>query len=150
MSDENLKMKLTNDFKGAILSKNTVKKNVVQLIRASVLQFEKDNLKEATNDIIIDIISKQIKQKKDALEQFEKAGRDDLVKLTNREINILMDYIPEQLSIEEVKNIVIECRTALGDDGNNIGTLIKAAKAKIGAGSDGKTIASVVKEVLNG
>ena len=145
-----LKEELAKDFKAALLAKNVVKKNCIQMVRAAILQKEKDTLKDLSDDEIIDIISKQIKQKKDSLEQFTKAGRDDLIKQTNREIGILEMYMPEQLSIEEVKNIVIECRTALGNDGNNMGTLIKAVKAKIGAGSDGKTIASVVKEVLNG
>ena len=119
-NSDDIKSILREDFKAAMLSKNTIKKNCIQMVRASILQTEKDLQKELSFEDIINIISKQIKQKKDALEQFEKANRDDLIKLTNREINILEEYMPEQLSIEEVKKIVVECRTELGNEGNNI------------------------------
>ena len=114
-NSDDIKSILREDFKAAMLSKNTIKKNCIQMVRASILQTEKDLQKELSFEDIINI-----KQKKDALEQFEKANRDDLIKLTNREINILEEYMPEQLSIEEVKKIVVECRTELGNEGNNI------------------------------
>ena len=125
-------------------------KNTIQMIRAAILQTEKDKQIELNDNGILEIISKQVKQKNDALEQFEKADRQDLVEQTKLEINILKEYLPKQLSREEVEQIVVNLSRTLGIfDMKGMGTLIKSAKAKIGAGSDGKTISEVVKKVLN-
>lgn len=138
------------DLKTAMKNKDIVKKNTIQMIRAAILQTEKDKQIELDDNGILEIISKQVKQKSDALEQFEKADRQDLVEQTKLEINILKEYLPKQLSKEEVEQIVIGLSRTLGiSDMKGMGTLIKSAKAKIGAGSDGKTISEVVKKVLN-
>ena len=130
--------------------KDVIMKNTIQMIRAAILQTEKDKQIELDDNGILEIISKQVKQKNDALEQFEKADRQDLVEQTKLEINILKEYLPKQLSREEVEQIVVDLSRTLGIfDMKGMGTLIKSAKAKIGAGSDGKTISEVVKKVLN-
>lgn len=145
-----MKEKLMEDLKMAMKNKDIVKKNTIQMIRAAILQTEKDKQIELDDNAILEIISKQVKQKNDALEQFEKADRQDLVEQTKLEINILKKYLPKQLSKEEVEQIVIDLSRTLGiSDMKGMGTLIKSAKAKIGAGSDGKTISEVVKKVLN-
>ena len=130
--------------------KDVIMKNTIQMIRAAILQTEKDKQTELDDNAILEIISKQVKQKNDALEHFEKANRQDLVEQTKLEINILKEYLPKQLSKEEVEQIVVDLSRTLGiSDMKGMGTLIKSAKAKIGAGSDGKTISEVVKKVLN-
>ena len=145
-----MKEKLMEDLKMAMKNKDIVKKNTIQMIRAAILQTEKDKQIELDDNSILEIINKQVKQKNDALEQFEKADRQDLVEQTKLEINILKEYLPKQLSKEEVEQIVIDLSRTLGiSDMKGMGTLIKSAKAKIGAGSDGKTISEVVKKVLN-
>ena len=145
-----MKEKLMEDLKMAMKNKDIVKKNTIQMIRAAILQTEKDKQIELDDNNILEIISKQVKQKNDALEQFEKADRQDLVEQTKLEINILKEYLPKQLSREEVEQIVVDLSRTLGIfDMKGMGTLIKSAKAKIGAGSDGKTISEVVKKVLD-
>ena len=145
-----MKEKLMEDLKTAMKNKDIVKKNTIQMIRAAILQTEKDKQIELDDNNILEIINKQVKQKNDALEQFEKADRQDLVEQTELEINILKEYLPKQLSKEEVEQIVIDLSRTLGiSDMKGMGTLIKSAKAKIGAGSDGKTISEVVKKVLD-
>ena len=145
-----MKEKLMEDLKTAMKNKDIVKKNTIQMIRAAILQTEKDKQIELDDNSILEIINKQVKQKNDALEQFKKANRQDLVEQTKLEINILKEYLPKQLSKEEVEQIVIDLSKTLGiSDIKGMGTLIKSAKAKIGAGSDGKTISEVVKKVLN-
>ena len=137
-------------MKMAMKEKNVITKNTIQMIRAAILQTEKDKQTELDDNAILEIVSKQVKQKNDALEQFEKANRQDLVEQTKLEINILKEYLPKQLSREEVEQIVVDLSRTLGiSDMKAMGTLIKSAKAKIGAGSDGKTISEVVKKVLN-
>ena len=145
-----LKEKLLEDLKMAMKEKDVIMKNTIQMIRAAILQTEKDKQIELDDNSILEIINKQVKQKNDALEQFEKADRQDLVEQTKLEINILKEYLPKQLSREEVEQIVVDLSRTLGIfDMKGMGTLIKSAKAKIGAGSDGKTISEVVKKVLN-
>ncbi|MGM9544085.1 MAG: GatB/YqeY domain-containing protein [Romboutsia timonensis] len=145
-----LKEKLLEDLKIAMKEKDAITKNTIQMIRAAILQTEKDKQIELDDNGILEIISKQVKQKNDALEQFEKADRHDLIEQTESEINILKEYLPKQLNKEEVEQIVIDLSRTLGiSDMKGMGTLIKSAKAKIGAGSDGKTISEVVKKVLN-
>ena len=145
-----MKEKLIEDLKIAMKNKDIVKKNTIQMIRAAILQTEKDKQIELDDNGILEIISKQVKQKNDALEQFKKANRQDLVEQTESEINILKEYLPKQLSREEVEQIVVDLSRTLGIfDMKGMGTLIKSAKAKIGAGSDGKTISEIVKKILN-
>lgn len=146
-----LKDKLMEDFKESIKSGNTIRKNCIQLIRAKILQTEKDRQKELNDDEILEVIAKDIKEKKNVIPEFEKGDRQDLVNKTYLEIAILGEYMPKQLTREEVLQIVKNEKESLNlTSMKDMGTLIKATKAKIGVGSDGKTISEVVKEVLGG
>ena len=73
------------------------------MVRAAIKQIEVDERKDVSDDEIIAIISKQLKEKRNVIEDFEKGGRDDLVNLTNEEIDILLEYLPKQLTQEEVE-----------------------------------------------
>lgn len=144
-----MKKKLLEDMKDAMKEKNEVKKNTIQMVRAAILQVEKDNGIELDDNKIIDIISKEVKKRKDAITDFEKGGRDDLVAQTKEEISYLEVYLPAQLSREEVKKIVEEVIAEVGATSmKDMGNVMKVAKEKIGASSDGKTINEIVKECL--
>ncbi len=145
-----LKEKLLEDLKNCMKEKNVVRKNVIQMVRAAILQVEKDKHIELSNDQIIDIIAKESKKRKDSLEDYERSGREDLIKEIKEEIEILAEYLPKQLSIEEVEEIVKEIIKNEGATSmKDMGKVMKAAKEKIGAASDGKTINEVVKQLLN-
>lgn len=144
-----MKKKLLEDMKDAMKEKNDVKKNTIQMVRAAILQVEKDNGIELDDNKIIDIISKEVKKRKDAITDFEKGGREDLVAQTKEEISYLEVYLPAQLSREEVKKIVEEVIAEVGATSmKDMGNVMKVAKEKIGASSDGKTINEIVKECL--
>lgn len=144
-----LKEKLLEDLKICMKEKNVVRKNTVQMIRAAILQIEKDNGIQVDDDKIIDIIAKEMKKKKDALVDFEKAGREDLINQTKEEMKILEEYLPKQLSKEEIKAEVAKVIESVGATSmKDMGMVMKEAKAKIGAGADGRTINEVVKELL--
>ena len=100
-----IKETLTQDLKLALKEKDTIKKNTVQGIRAAILQFEKDNLTELDDDGILDVIAKELKKRKDVLPEYEKSGRQDLITQLNREIEIVMGYLPSQLSEYELDEI---------------------------------------------
>ncbi len=144
-----MKERLMQDLKQAMKEKDIIKKNVVQMIRASILQVEKDKQIELGDEEIINIISKEGKKRKDALEDYKKSGREDLVKQIEEEINIINEYLPKQLTKEEltteVEKIIEELQATSIKD---MGKVMKLAKERIGAKSDGKSINEVVKTLL--
>lgn len=144
-----LQEKLMEDLKVAMREKDTIKKNTVQMVRAEILKIKKDTGNEPDDEKIISIIAKEVKTKKDALVDFEKGGRQDLVEQTNEEIKILQEYLPKQLSTDEIKEIVSKIVEELeASSMKDMGPVMKEAKAKIGAGADGRTINEVVKDLL--
>ena len=145
-----IKEKLLNDLKEAMKDKNLVKKNTVQKVRAAILQVEKDKQIELTEEQVIDIIAKETKKRKDAAIEFEKSGREDLINQNKEEIEILSAYLPKQLSVEEIENIVKAVISETGATGmKDMGPVMKKAKEQIGAAADGKTVSDVVKKLLN-
>ena len=144
-----LKEKLLEDLKVSMRDKNVVRKNTVQMIRAAILQIEKDTGSVVDDEKIIDIIAKEMKKKKDAMADFEKAARQDLIDQTNEEMKVLEEYLPKQLSREEIKEIVSKVISDVGATSiKDMGIVMKESKSAIGAGADGKTINEVVKELL--
>ena len=144
-----LKEKLMEDLKSAMKEKDEIKKNTVQMVRAGILQIEKDKGIEVEDNQIIDIIAKEVKKRKDAAIDFEKGGREDLIEKNNKEIEILSAYLPKQLSKEEIEAIVKEIIAEVNATTiKDMGKVMKSAKEKIGAAADGKTINEVVKSLL--
>ena len=145
-----LKEELMNDLKDAMREKDTIKKNAVQMVRAAILQIEKDKGIEVDDNKILEIIAKEVKTRNDAIKDFEKAGRDDLIQQTKGEIDVLSKYLPKQLSKEEltekIKGIIEKTGATTIKD---MGMVMKAAKEEIGTAADGKTINEVVRELLN-
>ena len=99
-----LKEQLFADLKTAMKEKDTIKKDTIQLIRSGVLQIEKDN-KVELDEGVIEVISKQLKSRRDSLPDYEKSGRQDLIEKLNKEIEVLLSYLPEQLSEDEIQKI---------------------------------------------
>ena len=144
-----LKEKLMEDLKEAMRSKNEIKKNTVQMVRAAILQIEKDKGIQVEDDRILEIIAKEVKSKKDALKDFEKAERQDLIEQTNQEIEVLQQYLPKQLSKEEIKVELEKIIARIGATTmKDMGIIMKEAKAQMGAAADGKTINEVAKEIM--
>ena len=145
-----LKEQLMADFKEAMKAKDEVAKNTISFARAAVKQYEVDTREELDDAGIVAILSKQVKMRKDALADFEKAGRTDLVESYNAEIEILSRYLPEQLSDEKLREIVAETAAALGIDGGkqNMGKLMGPVMAKVKGLADGNAVKKVVQEFL--
>ena len=144
-----LKEKLMEDLKISMREKNNLRKNTIQMVRAAILQIEKDKGIEVDDNKILEIIAKEVKSKKDALADFEKGGREDLIAQTNEEIAILQEYLPKQLSHEELKEKIKEVIAKVGATSiKDMGVVMKEAKAQIGTAADGKSINEVVKELL--
>jgi len=144
-----LKEKLLEDMKIAMRDKDNNKKNAVQMVRAAVLQVEKDNKVSLDDDGIIDVISKEVKKRKDSLADFEKSGRQDLIDNLKVEIEILMKYLPEQMTEEELGVIV---RKAVEESGasspRDIGKVMQIVLPKVKGRADGRMINEIAKKIL--
>jgi len=145
-----LKDRLQNDFKESMKDKDEIRKNTVNLARAAIKQYEVDNREELDDQGILTILTKQVKMRKDALSDFEKAGRTDLLDAYNREIEILMEYLPKQLSEEEITEIVKATAAELGIEGGkqNMGKLIGAVMPKVKGLTDGGVVKKIVEGLL--
>lgn len=120
------------------------------MVRAAILQIEKDKKIEVSDNQIVEIIAKEAKKRKDALEDYQKSGREDLIEQMNQEIKILNEYLPKQLTEEELTQKMQEIITELGATSiKDIGAVMKKAKETIGAATNGKAINEVAKKILN-
>ena len=144
-----LKEKLAEDLKQSMKNKDVVRKNTVQLVRSGILQYEKDNKVVLDDDGIIDVIAKELKQRRDSLPEFEKSGREDLIEKLHREMDVLMEYLPKQLTEDELTEIIKEAIASTGassvkDMGKVMGIVTQKTKGR----ADGKLIGALAKKLL--
>lgn len=144
-----LKKSLMEDLKTSMKNKDTLRKNTITMIRASIKQKEVDERIELDDKDIIDIISKQLKEKKNVIEEFEKGGRQDLVEQTEKEIEILLEYLPEQLTEEEIEEIVKEVIEEVNAKSvKDMGIIMKNVMPKIKGRADGGVVNKIVRKYL--
>lgn len=145
-----LKEVLMEDLKDAMRSKNVIKKNTITMVRAAIQRKEIDERIDLSEDAILDIISKQLKEKKMAIDEFKKGQRQDLVDLTEKEMEFLLEYLPEQLSEEEIEKIVIETIKEINAQSmKDIGSIMKAVMPKVKGRTDGNMVNKIIKKVFN-
>ena len=135
-----LKEQLFADLKTAMKEKDTIKKDTIQLIRSGVLQIEKDNKVELDDEGVIEVISKQ-----------QKSGRQDLIEKLNKEIEVLLSYLPEQLSEDEIQKIVEDAIAQTGASTiKDMGKVMGIVTAKAKGRADMKIVGGLVKKMLQG
>ncbi len=145
-----LKDQLMEDLKVAMKEKDVVRKTTITMLRAAIKQVEVDQRVDLGDEDVIQIIAKQIKQKRAAIEEFEKANRQDLVDEAHQEIKVLEAYLPEQLSEEELKQIITDAVAETGaTTPKEMGKVISLVSGKTTGRADGKLIATLVKEMLS-
>ncbi len=145
----NLKDRLASDFKTAMKNKDSKRKELVQLVRAGVLQRETDERIEASDSDVISIVEKEVKKRRDLISEL-KDSRPEAVEQAEVEIAILEEYLPEQLSEEEVRNVVSEVIANLNASSmKDMGSVIKETLSRIKGQADGATVSSIVKELLS-
>ena len=132
-------------------AKDEVRKNTISFARAAIKQYEVDNRQELDDEGIIAILSKQVKMRKDALSDFEKAGRTDLADDYKAEIEILMSYLPEQMDASKIKEAVQAAADEMGieKDKKNMGRLMGAVMKKVKGLADGNDVRKAVEEFLS-
>lgn len=144
-----IKDQLMQDLKEAMKNKEDVRKSVITLIRAAVKQREVDERVELSEEQVQDIIAKQLKQRRDSLEEFKKAGREDLIEQTQKEIEIITTYLPAQLSIEEIETLVDEAIAETGATSvKDMGKIMSVLNPRTKGRADGKVVNEVVRKKL--
>ena len=145
-----LKERLAEDLKSSMKNKDTVRKNTVQLVRTAVLQVEKDKKITLEDEDILDVIAKQLKQRKDSLPEYEKSGREDLISELKREMEVLMEYLPEQLTEDELRPIVEEAVKSVGAESmKDMGKVMEYVMPKVKGRADGKAVSAIAKSLFN-
>ncbi|GAA4858315.1 GatB/YqeY domain-containing protein [Paenibacillus vulneris] len=142
--------RLNEDMKLAMKSQDKFKLTVIRMVRAAIKNIEIDQRKTLDDQEVLDVLSREIKQRKDSLQEFEKAGRDDLAETVKAEIEILMEYLPQQLSEEEVKAIVQQTIQEVGASSKaDMGKVMGALMPKVKGRADGKIVNQAVQQLLS-
>ncbi len=144
-----LKDRLLEDMKSAMKKKDTIRKSTITMVRAAILQKEKDEKVKLDDAGVVGIIAKEVKQRKDSIPEFERGNRPDLVDELNTEINILMEYLPQQLTEKEIGKIVLQTISEVGATGmKDMGKVMGALMPRLKGRADGKLINEIVRKHL--
>ena len=145
-----LKETLLQDLKAAMKDKDIIRKNTIQLVRSGVLQIEKDNQVELDDDGVFDVVAKELKKRRDSLPEYEKSGRTDLIENLNREIEVLLGYLPKQLTEDEIHKIVEETIAETGATTmKDMGKVMGAVSPKVKGRADNRVVSGYVKKLLS-
>ena len=147
-----IKDQLTADMKQAMKDKEAgkLRLNVIRMVRANIKNQEINGCKELSEDEVLATLMKEVKMRQDSLEEFQKAGREELIAQAKEEIAILQAYLPAALSDEELKAIVAEVIASVGATSpKDMGKVMPKVIAETKGRADGKRINAMVRELLN-
>ena len=143
-----LKERLLNDMKESMKNKDTIRKNTIQLVRAAILNKEKDEQKELTDTEIEQIISKEIKKRNDTIGMLLEHDRETEIGDIQKEQDVLAEYLPKPLTPEELDKVVTKILAEGSFGPKQMGAVIKAVKEEVGTRAEGKMISELVKSKL--
>ena len=145
-----MKEKLQKDLIEFMKAHDKKKIDVIKLVKAAIQNEEINKKKELTDEEVLTIITKQVKMRKDALVDFEKAGRNDLIESYNEEISILNEYLPKELSKEEVEKIIDEAfELVKPTSASDMGKIMKEVSPKLKNRYDMSKVSQIIKEKLS-
>ena len=133
------------DIKEAMKSKDEFKRDTLRTLNAALKQVEVDQRIEMTDEVVLPLLQKEIKNRADSVELYIKGAREDLAKKEQGEIELIKAYLPAQLSDEELKEKI---KKIIEGVGRNLGAVMKMAKDEIGASAEAKRISMIAKELL--
>ena len=144
-----MKEELLKALKEAMKEKDELKKDTITMLRAAILQVEKDEKKVLTQSEMEAIVAKQIKSRKESLKDYEKANREDIVSKIKKEIEILTKYLPEQLTENEIKELIEEAIKKTGaTTPRDMGKVMQEIRPQSAGKADGKFVSDMVKQML--
>ena len=147
-----LKDRLVEDMKAAMKAKEEgkVRLSVIRMVRAAIKNAEIEKKTELTDDQVIEVLAREVKLRRDAIEEFSKAERLDKVRELEEEVAILMEYLPQQLTEEEIREMAKEIIAETGAQGpKDLGKVMGVILPKIKGRADGKLVNQIVRELLN-
>ena len=139
---------LSKDMVEAMKNKDSFTLGVIRMAKGAIQLEGINKKKELTEEEVVAVISKQIKMRNDSINEFTKAGRNDLVEQNKKEIEILSKYMPEQLSDEEVNRIIDEAFTKLNPTSKDMGLIMKEVSPKLKGKADMSKVNAIIKEKL--
>lgn len=144
-----IKERLQEDWKNAVKAKDKFKSNVISTAKSAILLVEKTNGIQVEDAQAIEILAKEVKQRREAMLEFEKGNRQDLVDQNKSEIEILLEYLPQQLSEDEIREVIQISATEVGANSiKEMGKVMTSVKPKLLGKADGKLVSQLVKEYL--
>ena len=145
-----IKERLQEDWKQALKAKDKLKVDTITMAKSAILLVEKTNGTKLEDSQVIEVLAKEVKQRREALLEFEKGNRQDLVDAANAEISILLGYLPKQLTDDEIYEIVKKAADEIGASSiKDIGKVMKAVNPQVKGIADGKTVSEIVKKYLS-
>ena len=147
-----LRDRLTEDMKQAMKDKEAgkLKLSVIRMVRSAAKNVEIDRHKELDDNELLEVVAKEVKMRRDSLDEFRKAGRPELLATLEQEIAILMEYLPEQMSEAEVRTLVIQAvADAQAASVKDMGKVMALLMPKVKGRADGKLVNAIVKELLS-
>lgn len=145
-----IKERLQEDWKTALKARDKFKASVLSTAKAAILLVEKTDGVTLEDDKVIEILAKEVKQRREAMLEFEKGNRQDLVDQSKAEIEILLGYLPQQLNEDEILQLVKDTATEIGaNNTKDMGKLMSAVRPKVLGKADGKLVSQIVKDFLN-
>lgn len=147
--ESSLKRRINQDAKEALKSKDTVTLNVLRMLKSEIRYKEIERGSELSDDDVISVLSSAIKKRKDSIQQFEKGGRDDLASKEKEELAVVTKYMPEQVSEEELSQIISQAISEEGATGaSDLGKVMKLVMPKVRGRADGKKVNQMVSSQL--
>ena len=146
-----LEKKISNDYKQAMRDKNAIKVSTLSFLRSQMkyVMIEK-KVERLPDEDVIAVIKKQLKQRQDSIEQYQKGGRKDLVDKETQEAEILKTYLPKEMSEEELNSLVAATIQEIQAKGmKDMGTVIKSVLSKVAGKADNKLVSEIVKKQLS-
>lgn len=145
-----MREELLNELKEAMRNKDELKKNTITMLRAAILQVEKDTQISLDDDQIKALVSKEVKKRKESIEDYIKGERTDIVDQLNKEIEILSKYLPEQLSKEKIESLVEDAiKTSGAVSIKDMGKVMQVIRPATNGKADGKLVSDIVREKLS-
>ena len=146
-----LQEQISAALKDAMRARDEAKMATLRLVLTAIKKREKETRSLLEDQEVISVITSQIKQRRESIEQYRKAGREDLAQAEENELQILQDYMPEQASEEEISNTLDEIIAEVGAVSmKDMGKVMKAAMAKLAGKAEGGAINAMVKAKLSG
>ncbi len=147
---QNLKQELQTALKDAMKAKNSERRNAIRLLQSAIKQAEIDGREELDDDAVMDILRKEAKKRRETITELEAAGRSDEAAAERIELALTEEFLPQQLSDEQLKPIIQDAISAVGATSmKEMGQVMRVVMPKVKGLADGKTVNAIVREFLS-